>query len=837
MTADGIQGDPPERSDIGALERAFHEALARPPSEREAWLTRESGLSAAQVQRVRALLIHHREDDQGFTVPRSGGAEPAAGRSLPERIGPYRVKGELGRGGMGRVFLAEREGLGRQVALKVVSGGPFLSAEAVRRFESEQRILARLQHPGIATLFDAGVSGEGTPYFAMEHVDGAPITHFADARGVDLTGRLELFGRLCEAVAYAHRNLVLHRDIKPSNVLVSDTRQVKLLDFGVAKLLDESGSVRTTQTRVFTPSYASPEQIRGERASTATDVYQLGVVLYELLCGVPPFSLDTLTPADALRVIEREEPPLPSKRTGAGATAPPTGTFSIHRSFARRVGGDLDRVVLKCLEKAPDRRYPSVDALLDDLRRFHEGRPVAARPGGGFYRARKFVLRNRALSGAAVFGVLYVATLMSQNREIRLERDRAADAAEEAALQNDRAQTVSSFLLSLFQASDPGLRPDSDLTARELLAVGVSRADSLSTVPQSQAAVLTVIGRSQHNLGLFDDAGTTLRRAVTLLDSLADAGVAVGEDHDLATLGLAYNLSGQERHDEAEQWYRKLVERRGSDPSNLHLHRAMRGLGNNLHARGKRDEALEVWAEWEALVAHGSAPRSPELAGHLRQLGLILNYSRELERAEAVLREAQAMFAETLGEDHPETVRSWYQLAELFYQVGDTAGADTASAIALRGFRDMQAVETLELCNVMATRARVLELRGSMTEAEQLIRESLDISGRLVGEDGPFAMHNTQLAALLAKQERFAEAERRFQVVADWWDERHGPDYVLTLLAEMDVAWVWSLTGRSDEARALWTDIRGRLVSNRGEDDRFVRMVDQALEGGYWRLD
>jgi len=739
---------------------------------------------------------------------------------------------------MGRVFLAEREGLGKWVALKVVSGGPFVSDAAVRRFEFEQRILARLQHPGIATLFDAGVDGDGTPYFAMEHVDGVPITRFVDERAIELPGRLALFRRLCESVAYAHRNLVLHRDIKPSNVLVTNTLEVKLLDFGVAKLLDESGSVGATQTRAFTPSYASPEQVRGERVSTATDVYQLGVVLYELLCGVPPFSLDTLTPADALRVIEREEPALPSRRTTAHTTEPASGSRrTIHRSFARRVGGDLDRIVLKCLEKAPDRRYPSVDALLEDLRRFHEGLPVTARPGGALYRARKFVRRNRTLSGAAIFALIYLGTLIAQNGEIRLERDRASAAAEEAALQNDRAQTVSAFLLSLFEASDPDLRPDSTLTARELLAVGVARADSLSTLPQSQAAVLTVIGRSQHNLGLLSEAGVTLERAVSLLDSLAGAGLAVADDHDFATLGLATNLSGREQHDEAEQWYRKVVERRRSDPSNLHLHRALRGLGNNLHARGQRQEALEVWAEWEGLIAHESAPRSPELAGHLRQLGLILNYSREMGRAEAVLREARAMYAETLGEDHPETIRSWYQLAELFYQISDTAGADSASAIALAGFRRMRAEETLELCNVMATRARVLEVQGSASEAEALLRQALDISGRLVGEDGPFAMHTTQLAALLAKQERFVEAERAFQIVADWWEQRHGPDYVLTLLAEMDVAWVWSLTGRTERAQALWNDIRNRLVANRGEDDRFVRMADQALAGGYWRLD
>ena len=412
------------------VRRLFDQALDLPPGERAAFVAAQA-LDAVSRAELRSLLSHHDDATEGEPLlrnPLAPASAPEASRA-GERLGPWVIVGPLGVGGMGEVFEARRadgsyEG---RAAIKVLKRSAGDSAAVLHRFMQERQALARLEHPHIARLLDAGLSGDGLPYFVMEFVDGQPID--AAARGLPLEQRLELFLQLADAVAYAHRNLLVHRDLKPSNVLVTGTAppQVKLLDFGIAKALDPLDGAAPDATlegpRPFTPNSASPEQVRGEPVGTATDVYSLGSLLYQMLTGVRPTGRGATTAAEAAQAVLVEQPPRPSTLPDAASDDP------AWPALRRRVAGDLDAIVLQALEKSPEHRYSSVEALADDIRRHLRGHPVRAQKAGAMYVLAKFVQRNRLAVGAASLAVLALAvglgTALWQAREARQARDDA----------------------------------------------------------------------------------------------------------------------------------------------------------------------------------------------------------------------------------------------------------------------------------------------------------------------------------------------------------------------------------------------------------------------------
>ena len=398
-------------------------ALELPPAARAAYLNESCGGDTELRRNVEELLAAEAsagsflsegalERGAPLVAELAGGAPalpptPATGRL----VGVYRLVAELGEGGMGTVHLAERvDGhFEQRVAIKLLKQG-LADDDAKRRFLQERQILARLDHPGIARLIDGGVTAEGTPFFVMERVEGRPVTNYCDEQGFGIEQRLRVFLEICDAVQYAHGSRVVHRDIKPSNILVDAAGRVKLLDFGIAKLLAAgSGSSPLEATRTFvramTPEYAAPEQVRNEPVTPATDVYSLGVLLYELLTGQRPYQVGRGALSEMERAILEQEPLRPSARTG---TSPgPTGTGGA-RETRRRLRGDLDRIVLKALEKAPERRYPTAQALAADIRRHLDGLPITARGDNALYRARKFLRRHRAGVAAAAISVAAV---------------------------------------------------------------------------------------------------------------------------------------------------------------------------------------------------------------------------------------------------------------------------------------------------------------------------------------------------------------------------------------------------------------------------------------------
>lgn len=493
------------------LESLFFQALELPPAARAAFLDQACDGDTEVRREIDAVLAAHDTPnvDQLLT-PRPPSELPT--RALTGvRVGAYELDALIGRGGMGEVYRAHRADAQyeQEVAIKLMRPG-LDTDELLRRFRTERQILARLQHPNIATLLDGGVTERGQPYLVMQYVDGVPITRYANERALDLAARLRLFATVCDAVQFAHTNLIVHRDLKPSNILVTASGDVRLLDFGIAKLLDEHARDSTTgELLLLTPEHAAPEQFLGDAITTATDVYALGVLLYELLTGFRPFQF---VPAIELHRAVCERAPTPPSAAAAADRAPAerargNGTANRPAVDRKALVGDLDCIVLEALRKEPQRRYPSAAALADDVRRYLSGFPVDARPDTFGYIAGRFLRRHRvgvatsaalaaALVALAVVSLRFALTTREQARMIARERDVAV--------------RVSAFLEDLFKAPDPfaivAVRRDT-MRIRDFLAEGTDKVRSrLGGQPIVQAQLLTVLGRAHMNLGLLESA-------------------------------------------------------------------------------------------------------------------------------------------------------------------------------------------------------------------------------------------------------------------------------------------------------------------------------------------
>ncbi|MGZ6078172.1 MAG: serine/threonine-protein kinase, partial [Myxococcaceae bacterium] len=484
------------------IDALLSEALTLPESERESWLERLSRSDETLASTLREMLSRSETTDSFLRTPVSPEVLAVAGEvaSLEEAgttIGPYRLLRVLGAGGMGQVWLADRiDGtLHREVALKLPRTG--WAPGLAERLNQERDALAALEHPHIARLYDAGTTAEGRPYLAMEYVDGVPFDRYAAAHHLTLRERLELFLQVAGAVSYAHAHLVVHRDLKPSNILVSEARGVRLLDFGAAKLLREDGPGDSDLTRelgpALSPDYASPEQIRGERVTVATDVYSLGVVLYELLTGQRPYRLPRRSWAALIEAMRTLEVPLASASTAADPR------------LARALRGDLDAVLSKALRKDAAERYPSVQAVADDVARFLAGEPVLAKAQGAVERAWKFVRRNAmAVTTAAAVLLVVGAAAGVALWQARVARAQAA-----------RAERVRGFIASILTSATPRTGVGGVVTATDLLGAAAGRIESeLSGEPGVAAELGVLVAQSFESLGETAKEEPVLRAAI-----------------------------------------------------------------------------------------------------------------------------------------------------------------------------------------------------------------------------------------------------------------------------------------------------------------------------------
>ncbi len=721
----------------------------------------------------------------------------AGERKAGDRVGPYRLIRELGRGGMGAVHLAERddERYERLVAIKLIRLDG-LSRELRRRFLLEQRILASLEHPHIARLYDAGAGEDGTPFIVMEYVDGHPIDAYCDEHRLGVAERLALFDQVCDAVQFAHGKLVVHRDLKPGNVLVSERRVVKLLDFGIAKLLraDDDAAADVTAIgggRVLTPEYASPEQLRGEPVSTATDVYALGVLLFELLTGAWPYGRRDQTIRSLERAVLERDPDKPSAVVArAGSTPPP--------ARRRELLGDLDNIVLTALSKEPERRYASVRDLRDDVARHLKHRPVIARPATLGYRAGRFARRHRV---ALVVGGVLAASLLTGLAGTTWQ----ARAASRQALRADR---VRDFLVELFEVSDPDRSKGDTITARALLDRGAARIDSeLAAEPQTQAEMLGVIGKIYQKLGLYDQGRPLLERALSarrevygpqsleaaagaadlssLLydqgeykraeqlarDALAVRRERLGMNDTLVSASLT-NLAaiadGLGRLDEADSLYRAglAIDRRiGAEEA---VASDLSSLSVALWREGKYDEALPVADSALALRRRLHGNEHTSVAIDLFNLATIVMATGDYQRAEALFRECLTMRRKLLGDDHPYVALTLSNLGEVLQRQGRLAEAEAVDREALKIRRAAFGDDNLDVATSLNELGVVLYFKGDRKGAVEQFRRALAIWRPQLGDAHPTVLTGlNNLGATLREMGDLDGAERTLREALD----------------------------------------------------------------------
>jgi serine/threonine-protein kinase len=618
---------------------------------------------------------------------------------------------------MGSVYLAERAdgAFEQRVALKVMNAG-IVTPELERRFLRERQILAHLDHAGIARLLHGGLTPGGHPYLAMEYVEGVPITAWAEERGADLRERLRLFLQVCDAAHYAHGKLIVHRDLKPSNVLVTADGRARLLDFGIARLLagDEDDELRTrTGFLLLTPEYAAPELFRGELVSTSTDVYALGVILFELLTGERPFGAETRSLADLLSQSERQAP-TPSRVPGLGA------------GRRRQLEGDLDAIVGMTLRREPVRRYASVDSLADDVRAYLEHRPVLARPDTRAYRVRRFV-RRHAL-GVAATAALVVSVLAGLVGTTRM----AAAARQETA----RSEAVRTFLFSLWEGADPDRHAGDVPTALDLVDSGAERVDSLSAAagPEVRVDMLATLGFLYSKLGEYERAVGIFEEAVS------EARAAFGTDERTggALDGLAQNLEMSGRTEEAEPVIREsLAMRLAAGSPDTAVSGSYSTLGVILSTMGRYEEAREAHLAALELDRDAAGPESAAVATNLSNLGAVARNLAEYDEAERYLREANRIRRKLLGDVHPDLAIGLGLLGGVHRDLGDYAEAERLEREALDIRRTVLGADHPDVAISLNQLGSTLQRAGRVEEADSLASAAVELYGRVLGEDHP----------------------------------------------------------------------------------------------------
>ena len=649
------------------------------------------------------------------------GLSQAAGAAMPSllgrQLGAYRIERKLGEGGMSTVYEAVRTDLAYQqrVAIKVFGFSPD-RADLLLRFQAERQILASLRHPAIARLLDGGATEEGLPYLVMELIAGVPVDRYCEEQGLTLGARIDLFLLVCEAVAFAHRNLVVHRDLKPANILVDGDGAPKLLDFGIAKLLAGAplpfGAQETrTGQRLMTPQYASPEQVTGGPVTTATDVYSLGVLLYGLLAGRLPYRIDAERPGELERVIAEQQPEPPSQ------VAPP--------ALRRSLKGDLDNIVLTALRKEPQQRYPAVDLLAEDLRRHRQGLPVSALPATFGYRLRKFVGRYPLAVAAwsATFLLILGLAVTMTFQSIRLRRER------------DRAVQVTDFLENVFKGSDAEESPGKDLSARELLDRGGAKVlAQLEGQPETEAALALTIGKAYRSLGLYDKAAPLFERSLALRQQRlgeTDPGVAECLDN------LADVYLRRDEISKAEPAARRAlaIRRAQGGEGDLAMEDSLNGLGMVLLTKADYAGAEPLFREALRIDRKRFGPAHKERVPILANLAVLEKQKGDLTAAEGLYREAIALARSQYGPAHPRTSILLSNLAVLLTRRGDLAAAEATYREALEVSHRAYGAEHPSIALQLNNLASVLVDRGRYAEAESLYRQALAMQRRLLGND------------------------------------------------------------------------------------------------------
>ena len=801
------------------IQRVMLDCLEAP--DRSAYLAQVCAGDPELLVEVERLLGSHDRAADDWLEPEEPPSPPET--AAMKVIGNYRLEQRLGSGGMGEVFEAVRhdEAYDQRVAVKLLRPG-IHHPDVTSRFRTERQILANIRHPHIAQLLDGGEADSGQPYLVMELVNGRPIDDYCDQLEATIRERLELFCKVCDAVEAAHRNLVVHRDLKPSNILVTEEGEPKLLDFGIAKILQPEtfpSRVAATETGLapMTPRYAGPEQLMGGAITTATDVYSLGVLLYELLTGRRPYRFDRSSLDSMIQAICHDDPTRPStilrrSEPGSGdnppteAVAPamdgsPATTSHVEalsrrrgcspRELQRQLSGDLDAIVLKALRKSPDDRYPSVAELSADIRRHLTNRPVRARRGSFGYGARKFVRRHRW--GVAAL-VAFVAMLVTFISILWLER-------RETAAQRDRFEEVAALLVEVFEIPNPTRSRGRQITARELLISSVDKLqDRFTDQPDLRADIQGALAGSFAGLGLYREAGELFGSSVELYEELG-----FGDRPETARFRQQWadTLAGAGDYDRAAAQAKEALEARRRLFGEIHpeVVESLVGLAEVRRFQGEFHEAATLLRE---AAGHARLLGDPEsLADVLDQLAVVEAKLGRHPQAESAAREAVALLRGVHGPDHPRSALMTANLAEVIrhHQPDEAEKLLRFTASVQRELFDRPHPD---LALTLHHLGRLLSGKpDSADEAERLLTESIGMNRQIYGGGGhpSIAIALQSLAALRLRQDRLEEADALYREALTMLEKELGPNHVEVALCHNSYAGLLFARGQNEAAQ------------------------------------
>jgi serine/threonine protein kinase/tetratricopeptide (TPR) repeat protein len=769
-----------------------------------------------------------------------------------ERIGAYRIVRSLGQGGMGEVFLAERadDQFSQQVAIKLVRRG-LLSRHIQGRLRLERQILATLDHPNIARLFDGGTTTEGTPYIVMEYIDGEPIDTYCDRRNLSVEARLKLFQTVCSAVHRAHQNLIVHRDLKPSNILVTADGTPKLLDFGIAKLLDERQMMHTmavTQAdyRVMTPDHASPEQIQGGLITTASDIYVLGVLLYELLSGFKPFATrgnrlgeleraicedDALAPSAAIKAARDSGHSAIEQLAVERATTPPR--------LQRQLSGDLDNIVAMAMRKEPERRYSSVEQLAADVDRHLRGMPVLARADSWTYRTSKFAQRHGVVVGfsTALFALLIGFSVTTQVQSKRIERERDVAEMERATAQaeRERAEAVSEFLIESFQLAGPLKARGDTITAKEILDGSARRiSNELRNQPALQATLMDTMGIVYLNLGQPDDAQPLIEQSLSIRRAL------FGPDNldvarSLLSLNRVYGERGELRRAEdlARESLNLTEKHAGSDSLETAINLCQ--LGVLERTKGETAMAEQLLQRCLDIRIARLGRENEQVADTFDNLAQIATDRQDYVTAERLHREALAIDGRVRDETHPRYIRHVLNLASVLQAKGDLAAARPLFRNAIDLYERVLGRAHPETIDAMNAYGRLLVDEGQLEEAQNLYQAVLEADRKLRPNHYYVGYDLASLGRLAWRKKEYPRAETHLRQALDVYEKTLPPDHIY-------IAGAWMLLGRvfidSKRAEEAETALAHALAiwSKEYDKNKLRHATSTALLGQSWAM-
>jgi serine/threonine-protein kinase len=792
---------PPASERWTRVKKLFEAAADLAPHERAVLLSNECDGDDSLRREVESLLDSDAQTDAFIEqpvleMPRDLFPEPPDESLVGRQFGAYQIIREIGRGGLGAVYLAARadDEYRKQVAIKLIRRG-LDTEDILQRFRNERQILAELDHPNIARLIDGGTTEDGLPYFVMDYVNGEPIGAYCDAHNLSTTERLTLFRKVCAAVTYAHQNLVIHRDLKPSNILVAADGEPRLLDFGIAKLLgpeEEALAPTMAGQRIMTPEYASPEQVKGERITTVSDVYSLGVLLYELLTGRRPYRLKTRTAEEIAHAITAQEPARPSTAVTQNNSLSPKSAIRDPKSLR----GDLDNIVLMAMRKEPARRYASVGQFSEDIRRHLAGLPVVARKDTVSYRGGKFINRHRIGVAAAALILLsllggIIATLI-QVRTARRERA--------------KAEAISIFLGRTLNAN-PDRNPKGQPTVQDILQDASRRlaAEELSDQPEVRAELQRIIGESYLSLSQYDlaeqnltaaletqtrltgeDSIAALRTGISLasLWAAAKGDYAKANTFYLAKLPLLRaeqkkgNLSAdylnsalngfallRRAQGDSKQAEALLREEITLIPYISSEHKKNAGVAQAVLAltladQGKFDEAIKIVREKIVAIREKSDEASSELAANLTGLGSFLLENGQTGESLERLREAEGIYRKLYGEANLQLGDNLRLQAQALFSEATYSEAEDRLTETLKIYRAATNPKFINYATALMVQGMIFSQTGRIDEAEKLLREAVRIRTENMPETHFLrATANGALGEFLTAQSRFSDAE------------------------------------------------------------------------------